>query len=327
MQLWTTSFLVYEKTTSLREAVAKVFAPGKSGGSVSRRRPSGPGRRRPDRPAAACRPAWSPRPPGGCWTPARPRPPRAGRPTVPRRISVPKPCSPAPANSRRTVTPSRMPSGSAGGVHSTPSRSHTTVAVGASSSCPSADTKTTSSAPAACAYRWAAMLTAYEIALTPPSSHGAATVASATRPRLSVSTLTPSRRCRSCSADTGASSANAVGRPPSSTPRVTTSRSTPSPGRSQAPTRSATSSRQAPRSVAGRSSAAADRASRSRCGSRSSSSPVGRSRTDSKQPSPRSTPRSSARSCGVAGSTRPVPRMPRSLLTGRHPSPRRILGE
>ena len=72
-------------------------------------------------------------------------------------------------------------------------RAHTAEPVGASSTSPSAETNSTSSAPRRAASRIAAMFTAYESVFTPPSSHGASPNASAGYPRSSTATRMPSR--------------------------------------------------------------------------------------------------------------------------------------
>ena len=96
---------------------------------------------------------------------------------------------------------------------------HTTDAVGASRTTPSVLTKITSSAPRRSASRSAAMFTAYDSVLTPPSNQGASANAAPVKPRSSVITRNPSRRCCQTDSARGRTVSNPVGMP-SAGPRV-----------------------------------------------------------------------------------------------------------
>lgn len=132
-----------------------------------------------------------------------------------------RPSSAAASMSARSVVDGKMPS--CFGVTSSPSRSTTSADVGPSSSRPEGVTKIASSAPFAFAQRFAAMLMPYERLFAPGSSHGSWLVSSASWPRSSTTTRTPSRS-RSTAAETGCIIAQQVASPPNSGPRVSTRR-------------------------------------------------------------------------------------------------------
>jgi hypothetical protein len=112
------------------------------------------------------------------------------------------------------VVPGRVPVSSAGGLTSTPSRTQATVEVGASSTSPSVLVQMASCAPAASAARTLAMLTAYDVLFTPPSSQGACWRRPAGRPSDSVTALIPCSRACTVAAGIGPASAKPTGWPP-----------------------------------------------------------------------------------------------------------------
>ena len=140
------------------------------------------------------------------------------------------------------------------------------------------------------------------------------------KPRSSVITRSPSRRCCHTDSARGRTVSNPVGMP-SAGPRVRTSFSPYSPGVRHASSAASMSARQAASSN-GMSSAAADRCIRARwAGSLSTElRPAAsvRIRQPSKHPSPRSMPLSSARTTARSGSTSPSPRTPRTRTVTGH---------
>ena len=188
-----------------------------------------------------------------------------------------------------------MPNAS-GGVASSSPRRTTRVDVGPSSSSPSLDTNTTSSAPRRCASRTAARLTAYDSVFAPASNHGLVALTSLRSPRSSSTTSMPSVRSRRRSGDT-VPYAQPVGCGCPSTPRVSTIFTQASSWSASRRASVSTASRHRARFGAGRSSMRADRAKRSRCASNACGYPRPMLSV-SKMPSPRVAATSSTESCG-----------------------------